>query len=863
MKTHRSVTALRQREWQHGGDLQGLAATLGCRPEEILDFSANINPLGPPSGIRSSAARALDEVAAYPDPFARDLCEAIGKRHGIDSERIVCGNGSSELFIALLRSLDVARVVIPSPAYIGYRESAATVGVPISVTPATQTFDVDWEALAGELGDADVAFLGHPGNPTGRVLDVTALRRLCVAKPGCWFVVDESFLDFVESGDAMSLIDRQPANVIVVRSMTKFYAIPALRLGYAVGDAVLLEKIRRQLAPWSVNGIAQRAGICALEDSSYARRTRETVAAWRQGLADGLGALGIETSESTANFLLCRLAGGQQDAGWLKRAMLNERIAIRDCEDFDGLDNRVFRVAVRTAPENRVLLDAVGRLFERPLSKPKRITPAIMLQGTASNVGKSLLATGLCRVMLQDGIRVAPFKAQNMALNSFVTADGGEMGRSQVTQAAACGLPPDVRMNPLLLKPMGKAGCQVVLEGKAVATWTADAQNDERARLEESIDACYASLAEEFDAIVLEGAGSPAEVNLKERDLVNMAMARKAQSPVLLVGDIDRGGVFASLIGTMETFDDWERQLVAGFIINRLRGYADGLAPAVDFVEKRCGKPVVGIVPYLDGLHLPEEDSVSFHTGRYTKSAEREDAVDIAVVDLPHISNFTDLDPLIIEPDVNLRTVANARELGMPDAVILPGSKNTVADLYALVDTGLARAVKEHATRGGAVVGLCAGMQMLGSRVLDEEGVEGGTACGLGLLPIETAMCGEKALSQTTAIHQPSGLPVTGYEIHHGRTTPRGRVLETIVTDRGTTIGYAAFDGSVWGTYLHGVFGDDAFRRWFINQLRGRRGLTPVDGPLREYGLEPALNVLADAVREHLDIARVYRMMGL
>jgi cobyric acid synthase CobQ len=450
-----------------------------------------------------------------------------------------------------------------------------------------------------------------------------------------------------------------------------------------------------------------------------------------------------------------------------------------------------------------------------------------------------------------------------MALNSFVTADGKEMGRSQVTQAAACGLLPDVRMNPLLLKPMGPAGCQVVLEGKAIGVWTGTEQHHERQNLEDAIDRSYASLAAEFDAIVLEGAGSPAEVNLKDRDLVNMAMARKARAPVLLVGDIDRGGVYASLVGTMEIFEDWERQLVAGFIINRLHGLAAGLAPANAYLEQRCGKPVLGVVPFLSDLHLPEEDSVALGAGRYGKKAQREDALDVAVIALPHISNFTDLDPLAIEPDVGLRLVSGLEDLGSPHAIILSGSKNTAADLHMLATTGFGHAISELATRDCMVIGICAGMQMLGTHVLDEGNVEGGSSCGLGLLPVCTTMMEEKTLRQMTATHLPSGLPVRGYEIHHGQTTPNEDVAVTMKSSHGEALGFSSHDGCVWGTYLHGVFDCDEFRGWFLNDLRQRHGLAPIERSAGAYGLEPALDRIAEAVREHLDIKRIYGITGL
>ncbi len=852
-----------QSEWHHGGDLNRLADALGCDPTDILDFSANINPLGPPSGMRSAAARALDRVSAYPDPFATELCARVAAQYGVDTSTVLCGNGSSELFAALLRSLKPERVLVPSPAYIGYREAAEAVGVPVTALPLNEVYDVDWAGLEAELQSGDVVFLGHPGNPTGRLLNAGALRDVCAAHARSHFLVDESFLDFVEGSNDLSLVNEQPGNVIVIRSMTKFYAIPGLRLGFMIGNRSVVDAVRRQLSPWSVNGLAQAVGASVLADAEYAERSRRMIPLWRSELQSGLESLGVSVVPSVANYLLCRVPSGTADAPELKESLLGQRIAIRVCADFDGLDERVFRVAVRAPRENGRLIEALGTVWGKAPPRHRCVTPAIMLQGTASGVGKSLLAAGLCRALAQDGIRVAPFKAQNMALNSFVTADGKEMGRSQVTQAAACGLAPDVRMNPLLLKPMGAAGCQVVLEGRAIGVWTGMEQHHERQKLEEAIDRSYASLADEYDAIVLEGAGSPAEINLKSRDLVNMAMARKAQAPVLLVGDIDRGGVYASLIGTMETFDDWERQLVAGFIINRLRGQAAGLAPANTHLEQRCGKPVLGVVPFLNDLHLPEEDSVTFGQGRYNRQAERDDALDIAVVALPHISNFTDLDALAMEPDVGLRSVSNPTDLGTPDAIILPGSKNTAADLQMLADTGLAGAIGELSARDCVVVGVCAGMQMLGSHVLDESDIEGGSGLGLGLLPVRTVMMAEKTLRQTTATHLPSELPVKGYEIHHGQTISSGEVTVAMQTDDGKAVGYASPDGNVWGTYLHGVFDGDAFRAWFLNDLRRRRGLSPIERSAGVHGLEPALDRLAEAVREHLDMKRIYGIMGL
>ena len=390
---------------------------------------------------------------------------------------------------------------------------------------------------------------------------------------------------------------------------------------------------------------------------------------------------------------------------------------MRVCDNFAGLDGRFFRVAVRTAQENGRLCRALRKALGCAGKPAARRTPVIMFQGTGSNAGKSILAAALCRILLQDGVRVAPFKAQNMSLNSFVTRDGGEMGRAQVVQAQACRIDPDVRMNPVLLKPNSDTGSQVIVLGKPIGNmdfweYTRD-RTPPFAAAKESFD----SLAAEYDAIVMEGAGSPGEVNLKKRDIVNMNMALYAEAPVLIVGDIDRGGVYASFIGTMEVLSERERALVKGFVVNRFRGQEAFLAEAHEYVLRHTGRPVIGVVPYLRDLGLPEEDSVSFKDGLIDGRVPAGEHVEIAVIDLPHISNFTDFDPLRIEPDVRLRVVRNPAELDTPDAVILPGSKNVIGDLAELQSCGMAQKIGELAREGRTeIIGLCGGLQILGTR---------------------------------------------------------------------------------------------------------------------------------------------------
>ncbi|QJT11427.1 cobyric acid synthase CobQ [Oceanidesulfovibrio marinus] len=503
-----------------------------------------------------------------------------------------------------------------------------------------------------------------------------------------------------------------------------------------------------------------------------------------------------------------------------------------------------------------------------------------MFQGTCSNAGKSVLAAAFCRMLRQDGFRVAPFKAQNMSLNSFVTADGLEMGRAQVTQAQAAGLEPDVRMNPVLLKPSSDVGSQVIVMGKPVGTMRVGEYVRYKPTAFQAAQRAYDSLAAESDVIVLEGAGSPAEINLKAHDIVNMAMAQYAGAAVVLVGDIDRGGVFASLVGTMELLEPEERELVAGYVLNKFRGDASLLTPAYEFMQQRTGRTVLGVVPHSDALGLPEEDSVSFKSGlapACARFADRKCAdIAIAVADLPHISNFTDGDALAGEPDVSIYRARTPDELADADVILLPGSKNTLADLDWLQATGMAGAVTAAAARGVEIVGICGGFQMLGATIADPHGLESDrlSARGLGLLPVHTTMGRDKTLVRQSAVHLDTEEPVTGYEIHHGATAlendsastdheSSGPAHTAFRTEDGAVLGYASRGGRVWGTYLHGVFDADAFRRRWLDTLRTRKNLAPIRTIVAPYDIEPALDRLADLVRQHVDWRSLYHRIGL
>ena len=485
----------------------------------------------------------------------------------------------------------------------------------------------------------------------------------------------------------------------------------------------------------------------------------------------------------------------------------------------------------------------------------------IMVQGTMSGAGKSLLCAALCRIFAQDGYRTAPFKSQNMALNSFVTRDGLEMGRAQVVQAQAAGVEPDVRMNPILLKPSSDIGSQVIVNGEVRGDMPAKEYFRRKKALIPDILRAYDGLASEFDIIVIEGAGSPAEINLKADDIVNMGLARLVAAPVLLAGDIDRGGVFAQLYGTVELLEPDERARICGLIINKFRGDVEILRPGLAMLEEKTRLPVVGVVPYLK-VDIEDEDSLSERLQQ--KNAVK--PLDVAIVRLPHISNFTDFMPLEQHPLLGVRYVQAARELGMPDLIILPGTKNTVNDLLWLRQCGLETAVQKLARRGTPVLGVCGGYQMLGGMLDDSAGTESGrpqTLRGLELLPTRTVFTLEKRRAQVTATAASpfAGAALTGYEIHTGRTTVEGAPFCTLAD--GTPDG--CVQGSVFGTYLHGLFDSGELTEKLAALLCRRKGLAPeTAAPLTMQAYrEQQFDLLADGVRRALDMSAIYAAMGL
>ncbi len=501
-------------------------------------------------------------------------------------------------------------------------------------------------------------------------------------------------------------------------------------------------------------------------------------------------------------------------------------------------------------------------------------SPALAILGTGSDVGKSLIVAGICRLLSRKGVQVAPFKAQNMALNSFVTLEGGEIGRAQALQAQACGIEPTVDMNPILLKPESDSRSQVIVRGKVYEALDAIAYFERKKILFDIVRECYARLADEYEYVVIEGAGSAAEINLRDRDIVNWPVVELADASVVLVADIDRGGVFAQIIGTLDLLAPHERRRVRGVIVNKFRGDRRLFDDGVRILEARTGLPVLGVIPFLRDLRLDQEDSLDLARSRSTQF--RPDLTNVAVVLLPRMSNFTDFNVLAAEKDVALRFAASPEELLGADVVILPGSKNTLEDLDHLVTAGFSAAVESHVQQGGELVGICAGYQMLGREIADPKGLEGGgMSKGLGFLDVTTELDAPKICRQvraTSLLHDlEQSASIYGYEIHMGRTN-RGDVRPCFQIEASEILGGSAGGdegatnkgGRVWGTSIHGLFDQARFRRGWLNRARGRKGLPPMALAISELvttQLRAELDRWADHVQEYVNMEAIYEVL--
>lgn len=847
---------------EHGGNIHKAKRESGNINVDFIDFSAGINPFGPPAGVYTLLQSRVRDILHYPDPEYYELRNIIAEKYKVQPENIVLGNGSSDILFALFRVLQPQRAVIPVPSYIDYAKSAELSNIPIQFHQLLEedSFRLNVKELIKIVNKGDLLLLCSPNNPSGNLLSPEKIEELSRHDSNLLIVIDEAYLDFIPEAASVA---GQYHNVFTLNSLTKFYAIPGLRLGFGIFPAEIAKRLQESIAPWAVNSFADMTGRECLKASDFTK-TAKMLAEEKTWVLNQLHQFdALKVFPGQANFILIKNKNSE-NCSKLQEFLYDRRILIRNCFNFRGLGPQYWRIAVKSREDNTKLIESLQDYFGmNKLPKARQRRANLMFQGTSSNAGKSILTTALCRILLQDGVKVAPFKAQNMSLNSFVTGTGGEMGRAQVVQAQAAKTDPDIRMNPVLLKPNSNVGSQVIVCGKPVGNMDIFQYNRYKAEAWKKIVECYTSLEDEYDAVILEGAGSPGEINLKHDDIVNMKMAEHVQSPVILVGDIDRGGVYASFIGTYEVLEGWERALTAGFIVNKFRGEQSLLDSAHAYMKAKTDKDVFGVVPYLTDLGIPEEDSVTFKLNRPGNAEPDEPYIDIAVIDLPHISNFTDIEPFYSEPDVRLRIVKSAKELMQPDVILLPGSKNVASDLAYLKNKGLAGAILSSIGDTKEIVGICGGYMMLGDQIEDPYEIESGAKFlqGFGLLPINSILAEDKCLKRKKGIHIQSGLTVSGYEIHHGISMNSQAALFSY--SDGSGCGVSAQDGKVWGCYLHGIFDDDIFRRSFIDNVRQKKGLAPKNVVVAPYDIETAFDRLAETVRQSIDMDKIYQLLGL
>lgn len=845
----------------HGGNIHKVKRENAQR-QDYIDFSASINPFGPPEKTRAVISSAVSEIIHYPDPEYTELKSSISKKYGIAASTICVGNGTTEILYQLFQVLQPRRVVLPVPSYIDYLKVTQQAGIKYKLIYLQEesNFVLDLDQLSKQLQPSDLVIIGSPNNPTGQYCDHEKLVELARNHIDVQFLVDEAFIDFIQQAQNVCALE---PNLFTLNSLTKFYSIPGLRLGFGVFPQQLAAAINELLPPWSINTMAEKVGIACMEDDGFSEASLTMLKCVRENFLYDLNAIPeLKVFPTQCNFVLVKVLD-RKKADLLYTCLLEHGIIVRSCRNFEGLDESYFRFAIKKKSENKRLINALNLVFEKKHSKSARKNSNLMFQGTCSNAGKSILTTALCRILLQDGIKVAPFKAQNMSLNSFVTNGGGEIGRAQVVQAQAAKIDPDVRMNPVLLKPNSDTGSQVIVCGKAVGNMNVKQYGQYKKEVWKKVTESFDSLQAEYDTVILEGAGSPGEINLKKHDIVNMKMASYAGADVMLVGDIDRGGVYASFVGTMEVLDEWERELIKGFIVNKFRGTSSLLHSAHDSIFQRTDKKVIGVIPYLKNLSIPEEDSVSFKEGYIDNQKPVEPYVDMAVISLPHISNFTDIEPFYAEPDVFLRVVDQPDHLGTPDVLIIPGSKNVAKDLNFLNTSGFSEKIQELADNNIEIVGICGGYIMLGKTVADPHGIESKHHAfeGLGYLDFDTVLAENKSLQRKTGIHLTSGKTVAGYEIHHGVTN---MVNSPVLSFKdGTSCGHTSANNAIWGAYLHGMFDEDEFRRWFIDKKRVEKGFVAKGEVLAPYDIEKALDRLADNVRQHIDMDKIYSSLNL
>lgn len=849
----------------HGGNIERIGREYGINPERLIDFSTGINPLGFPRHVRSIIDRNLSQTAVYPDPGYKSFKEALAKEYGIPHS--LPGNGSSELLFALLRALCPPLVIVAMPSYIDYTRYSRRLNIPVRGIRLKKEngFILDPDDLFPVLDSSppgSMMIAGNPNNPTGRLLPSGIILDSATKYPQHFFCIDEAYLGFTTQGKNFSATSKDPGNILRLRSLTKLFSIPGIRIGYLCGESEILTRINQELPDWNVGTLPIQLAQSLAGDQTHGQLTRKWLQKAGPAFYDELAQFPQLTAYPTdCNFLLLQVR--DMEPRLFYESMLNQNIVLRSCENFDGLEPGFFRTSIRLKRDNEQFIEALKKVFKVKRNR-QRAGPVrtLMFQGTSSHAGKSLMTAAFCRALINRGISVAPFKAQNMSLNSCVTPEGGEIGRAQVLQARAARIEPHVLMNPVLLKPTGDTGSQVVVMGKPESTLSAMAYHQRKKELKGIVRQAFSTLAAQYDAIVLEGAGSPGEINLREHDIVNMSMAGYADSPVILVGDIDRGGVYASFVGHLGVMAEWERHLVQGFLVNKFRGDITLLDEANKYMADRTGKPVIGVMPWVHNHNLPEEDSVDFNL-RYSSPNKDRKGILIGFIDLPHLSNSTDLDPFQDIPGVSLVRIDTRDKLvhHQPDGVIIPGSKNVIADFQCLQESGIIDVLLQSIRTGRTVVmGICGGFQMLGNSISDPHGIEGPAGSrisGMGLINLETVLEKEKTLRLTTTRFCHDSSPVKGYEIHHGRSTYRN---EEELFEK-PSLGCRR--KNVWGTYLHGVFDNDGVRERFLSEIHSNSGVPRSSSGRTRKNLEAALDEFTAVFEQNVDIAHLMKLMNL
>lgn len=851
---------------EHGGRLHRAAAQYGIPLARWIDLSTGINPQGwplPPIPREIWTRLPEDEDG---------LEAAAGDYYGCPALLPTAGTQAAIQALPALR--ERSRVAVLAPAYAEHAQAWRHAGHDVVTTDAA--------ALTDAADAADVVVIVNPNNPTGERFGVDALLALHarLSARGGWLVVDEAFIDMTPAQSLAAHTARD--GLVVLRSPGKFFGLAGARAGFVLAAAPLLARLRERLGPWTVAAPTRWLLQRAFADRAWQTQARARLAADGARLRDLLQRRGLAVSGGTDLFQWVQLFDAAEWHGALAReAVLTRRFdapaSLRfglpaDETAWERLDaaldfaaasipRRTDLQALAETPSPPNGPDGHGRVWVSAgtpeAEHEQRRAGVLMVQGTTSDAGKSTLVAGLCRWLHRRRVAVAPFKPQNMALNSAVTVDGGEIGRAQALQAQAAGLPPHTDFNPILLKPNSDVGAQVIVHGRAIGNMQAGVYHDYKRVAMDAVLASHERLCARYDAVIVEGAGSPAEINLRANDIANMGYAEAVDCAVILIADIDRGGVFAHLVGTLALLSESEQARVKGFVINRFRGDIALLQPGLDWLERRTGKPVLGVLPYLHGLHLDAEDALPRGPGR------ADAALRVIVPALPRISNHTDFEALRLHPEVSFRYVGPGEPIPPADLVVLPGSKSVRADLAWLRAQGWDSALARHLRYGGKVLGICGGLQMLGRRIDDPHGIEGaaGESEGLGLLDLVTTLEPEKQLRTVAGELRiaASGTRVEGYEIHCG--VSRGEALQRPLAtlSDGRDDGAISVDDRIAATYLHGLFDAPgacaALLRW-----AGLADAQPLD---RAALREQALDSLADAVERHLDLATLDRLLGL